>query len=141
MAKVCFEIFSPNSLYTTNPLSSSQSKGKGKAKDVESEVASEDSMAMDIDAMASDFEEPDSDEPAPKKTAGKKKAAAPAKKAPSKGRGKKAAVLVRFHCLILNASSDCCFVRLIPTPTILWRSMMMATMNPRRRREQIGLHF
>jgi hypothetical protein len=103
MAKVRFEIFCPNSLYSTDSLSSSQSKGKGKAKDIESEVASEDSMAMDIDAMASDFEEPDSDEPAPKKTAGKKKAAAPAKKAPAKGRGKKAAVLVRFHpCLDLN---------------------------------------
>jgi len=60
-------------------------------------------MAMDIDAVASDSEEPDSDKPAPKKTAGKKKTAAPAKKAPAKGRGKKAAVLVRFHsCLVLH---------------------------------------
>ena len=61
-------------------------------------MVSEDSMAMDIDAAASDFEELDSDVPAPKKTATKKKAAAaPAKKPPAKGRGKKAAVLVRIH--------------------------------------------
>jgi hypothetical protein len=53
-------------------------------------------MKMDIDTLASDFEEPESDEPPPpKKAAPKKKAAAPAKKAPAKGRGKKAAVLVR----------------------------------------------
>jgi double-strand break repair protein MRE11 len=60
-------------------------------------------MAMDIDAVASDFEELDSEEPAPKKTAAKKKAAAPAKKkAPAKGRGKKAAVLVKFLSLIIS---------------------------------------
>jgi len=71
-----------------------QSKGKGKAKEDESDIASEDSMAMDIGAAGSDFEELDSDEPAPKKNPAKKKAPAPAKKPPAKGRGKKAAVLV-----------------------------------------------
>lgn len=63
-------------------------------------------MKMDIDAVASDFEEPDSDEPPPKRAAVKKKAAAPAKKALAKGRGKKAAVSVRsmhFACLVLHA--------------------------------------
>lgn len=60
-------------------------------------------MTMDIDAVASDFEELDSDGPAPKKkTAAKKKATAPAKKAPPKGRGKKAAVLVRFCSYLIS---------------------------------------
>lgn len=46
-------------------------------------------MAMEVDALGSDLEEPDSDVPPPKKAAAKK-AAAPTKKVPVKGRGKKA---------------------------------------------------
>lgn len=61
-------------------------------------------MKMDIDAVASDFEELDSDEPPPKKAAAKKKAAAPAKKAPAKGRGKKAAVLVNIYAVLIILS-------------------------------------
>jgi hypothetical protein len=101
-------------------------------------VASEDSMAIDVDTVASDFEELDSDEPAPKKTATKKKAAPP-KKPPAKGRGKKAAVLVSFMC---------CFISQLPCPIgahryrptqtrmMLWKSMKM---NLRKRKGQIGL--
>lgn len=57
-------------------------------------------MAMEVDALGSDFEEPDSDVPPPKKTAAKKKpAAAPAKKTPAKGRGKKVVAVSSFPIL------------------------------------------
>ncbi|KZP22232.1 DNA repair exonuclease [Athelia psychrophila] len=78
-------------VYIEKKAASKKAKGKAKAEEPESDAPSEDSMAMEIDALGSDFEEPDSDVPPPKKAAAKKKpAAAPAKKAPTKGRGKKA---------------------------------------------------
>lgn len=85
-------------------------KGKGKARDEEDSdgQGSVDSMMMDVDMRGSDFEEPPSDPPAKKKTTTKgKKTAAPAKKASAKtttakGRGKKAAVGLRFiSCVVL----------------------------------------
>lgn len=67
---------------------------QGKAKQVESEEESVDSMVMDVDMRGSDF-----DEPVPKKKtaarASTKKAVAPVKnkaKAPTKGKGKKVMV-------------------------------------------------
>ena len=77
-------------------------KGKGKARDEEDSdgQGSVDSMMMDVDMRGSDFEEPPSDLPKKKTTTKGKKTAAPAKKAPAKttakGRGKKAAVGLRF---------------------------------------------
>ncbi|KAH9941530.1 DNA repair exonuclease [Amylocystis lapponica] len=61
-------------------------KGKAKARNDDSDAASIDSMAMDIDVAGSEFDEP---EP-PKKTTTKKAPAkkAPAKKAPAKGKKK-----------------------------------------------------
>lgn len=74
-------------------------QGKEKAQDSD---ASQDSMLMDIDAGASDFEQLDSDEPPPpkKRGAAASKAKAPAKapakaapkKAPAKGKAKKVQV-------------------------------------------------
>ncbi|KAF5325319.1 hypothetical protein D9619_009799 [Psilocybe cf. subviscida] len=68
---------------------SSKAQGKEKAQDSD---ASQDSMLMDIDAGASDFEELDSDAPPPpkKRAAAASKAKAPAK-APTKAAPKKAA--------------------------------------------------
>ena len=71
-----------------------QGKGKARAKDSD-DGASVDSMVMDVDAAASDFEAQSDEVPPPKKkaTTSKETTAAakiPAKKAPAKGRGKKA---------------------------------------------------
>ncbi|PCH37554.1 DNA repair exonuclease [Wolfiporia cocos MD-104 SS10] len=72
----------------------SKSKGKSKSTNEESD-ASMDSMMLDVDAAASDFDEPDSDEQRPKKKSATSARApakkAPAKKAPAKGRSKKKA--------------------------------------------------
>ncbi|KAI6112394.1 Metallo-dependent phosphatase-like protein [Pisolithus croceorrhizus] len=70
-------------------------KGKGKARDEESDNASVDSMLMEVDGGGSDADfgnDEDLDAPPPTKKAGSRRAAAtkpPTKKAPAKGRGKK----------------------------------------------------